>query len=526
MGKRSVSWKPFWLIFPGLALLPIGVLAAYAVWSVSGILADIRQAEALAVDLEVEAIARDLDRAVSDVCVLAAQNELGRALTTGDPVDFEAMAREYRTLALNARTYDQIRFVDATGMERVRINHTGLATSIVPAAALQDKSSRYYVADTLSLSEGEVYVSPLDLNIENGEIELPYKPMIRLGTPVAGPEGEISGAVIINYRAQAMLLSVAAAGAVSIGHPMMLNGDGYWLVTPNPPPGWGFMFEDRMEDRMETVYPEAWAAMQAAPRGSVRTDAGLFTFEVYQPLKDIGNCPDSGGSPETAPAMREAGYTWILASHVPASVLSGIVRDSVITVVTIGVPMLLLLALGTRAMMIVVVERKRHRTRLETLARTDALTGLANRIALEDRLDQEIHQSNRHGRRFALVYIDLDGFKAINDAAGHAAGDQVLVDIARTLERCCRRVDLVARCGGDEFVVLLSEVSDEKGVCGVAEKMLAGIKALSWDGRTVGASIGIALWPDHAGDSAGLMRVADEAMYAVKKAGKGTIRVA
>jgi len=526
MGKRSVSWKPFWLIFPGLALLPVAILAAYAVWSASGILADIRQAEALAVDLEVEALARDLDRAAADVCVLAAQNELRRALATGDPVDFEAMAREYRTLALNARTYDQIRFVDATGMERVRVNFTGHATEMVPAAALQDKSSRYYVTDTLSLSEGEVYVSPLDLNIENGEIELPYKPMIRLGTPIAGPEGEISGAVILNYKAQAMLDAVSAAGAVSIGHPMMLNGDGYWLVTPNPPPGWGFMFDDRKEDRMGTVFPDAWAAMQAAPRGSVRTKAGLFTFEAYQPLKDIGNCPDSGSGPESGPAMREASYTWILASHVPASVLSRIVRDSVITAVTVGVPMLLLLALGTRAMTIVAVERKRHRTRLETLARTDALTGLANRIALEDRLDQEIHRSNRHERRFALLYIDLDGFKAINDTAGHAAGDRVLVDVARTLEGCCRRVDLVARCGGDEFVVLLSEVSDEKGAYGVAEKMLVGIQALSWDGRTVGASIGLALWPDHASDSAGLMRIADEAMYAVKKAGKGTIHVA
>lgn len=171
-------------------------------------------------------------------------------------------------------------------------------------------------------------------------------------------------------------------------------------------------------------------------------------------------------------------------------------------------------------------ERRRHRANLEALARFDHLTGLANRVTFEERLLQEAERAKRHDRRFALLYMDLDGFKAINDRYGHKAGDQVLIDVARVLTSNCRASDLAARQGGDEFVVLLSEVEDLAAAQKAAEKLRGHIGALSWNEMRVGASIGLALWPDDAEDPETLIRLADDAMYQAKSEGKDRICLA
>lgn len=163
---------------------------------------------------------------------------------------------------------------------------------------------------------------------------------------------------------------------------------------------------------------------------------------------------------------------------------------------------------------------------LQAMARQDPLTGLPNRLILEERLDQEIDRSDRHRHRFALLFVDLDGFKEINDSAGHALGDRVLIDVARLLEGCCRSLDVVARLGGDEFVIMLSEPIDPATATEVATKILSALGACSWEGRGVGASIGVAVWPDHARSRLDLMAAADKAMYAAKKSGKGVVRLA
>lgn len=524
MFRRTTSWRPFWIAFPLLALIPLAGLGAYSAWSVSAEMAEVRRDARFAVDRQAEAVSRGLDKVAGDICWLAHQNELSRFLADGLPETLAAMAAEYRVLATNAKTYDQIRFIDAAGREVVRVNeHAGFAYR-VPDRELQDKSGRYYVDETLALKPGRIYVSPLDLNIENGKIEVPYKPMIRVGTPVADERGRVRGMVLINFRAQTMLDAVAAAGAGSPGRAMMLNGEGYWLLTPEPPPGWGFMFEGHAEDRMSHIYPEAWAAMGARDQGTVRTPAGLFAFRTLRPLAGMGDC-SAVGEVDSPPDSR-AGYAWILASHVPAERLEKVVHAAGVRALWVGVPLLLLLAVLTRALSVIVDERRRHRDYLETLARFDTLTGLANRLTFEERLDAEITRYSRSGRGFALLYLDLDGFKAINDSAGHGAGDRVLLDVAEVLKSCCRAVDLPARVGGDEFVLVLPETADGAAARTVAEKVLGRVEGLSWPhGLSVGVSIGIALWPDHATSATDLIRRADEAMYAAKKAGKHQFRL-
>src|SRR5712671_6922587 len=167
------------------------------------------------------------------------------------------------------------------------------------------------------------------------------------------------------------------------------------------------------------------------------------------------------------------------------------------------------------------------RERISSLAYSDPLTGLANRTSLGPSLEQSVQRARRRNGKLALVFIDLDGFKQINDAHGHDAGDALLIEMATRLRQHLRASDLTARLGGDEFLVVLEDIQDLGPVDTVARKLLAEVmRPYPLDGieLQVTASIGISVLPDDAVDAATLMKHADTAMYAAKQAGKNTVR--
>ena len=171
-----------------------------------------------------------------------------------------------------------------------------------------------------------------------------------------------------------------------------------------------------------------------------------------------------------------------------------------------------------------VTEQHRAAAAIERLAHHDTLTGLANRYTLEARLDQLVADACRHGRRMAVMFLDMDNFKAINDTLGHFIGDQFLREVARRLTTAVRDNDIVARLGGDEFVVVLGEVSDCQDAAGVAAKIIEILNhPVELAGRDLRASvsIGICFYPQDGLDRGALMQSADIAMYHAKKAGKG-----
>ncbi|TAG73014.1 MAG: GGDEF domain-containing protein [Burkholderiales bacterium] len=159
----------------------------------------------------------------------------------------------------------------------------------------------------------------------------------------------------------------------------------------------------------------------------------------------------------------------------------------------------------------------------------DVLTGLGNRRALTERLVQAIARAERTGDAVAVLFIDLDGFKQINDAHGHSAGDAVLREVATRLRAVARASDFVARLGGDEFVILLDAEVGAETASLVAERVLAALSpliSLSAGNAPIGASIGIAMHPPLSNRAVDLIRQADAAMYSAKRAGKGCVRFA
>jgi diguanylate cyclase (GGDEF)-like protein len=172
-------------------------------------------------------------------------------------------------------------------------------------------------------------------------------------------------------------------------------------------------------------------------------------------------------------------------------------------------------------------EKIRADQQIQYLATHDGLTGLPNRMMFNQLLEQSIKSARRNGSKCAVLFIDLDRFKIINDSLGHAVGDALLVEVANRLRSCVRASDVVARLGGDEFVIVLNEISDCDQIALVARKVLSGlIPALNLAGhdcRTTG-SIGIAIFPDNGGDAETLTKNADMAMYLAKEEGKNDFR--
>ncbi len=168
-------------------------------------------------------------------------------------------------------------------------------------------------------------------------------------------------------------------------------------------------------------------------------------------------------------------------------------------------------------------ERKQAQAHIEFLADHDDLTKLPNRRLLSDRLQQYIARAHRQKDKLAVLFIDLDGFKQINDTAGHSAGDMVLQIVAERLQLLVRKEDTVARLGGDEFVLALTGIDNIDAVKTVANKILKTINNdFTLNGETfhVCASIGISLYPDHATERRSLLRNADTAMYSAKQQGR------
>ena len=171
---------------------------------------------------------------------------------------------------------------------------------------------------------------------------------------------------------------------------------------------------------------------------------------------------------------------------------------------------------------------QRKQKHLFGLAHFDQLTGLPNRTLLIDRLNQAISVSNRASRAISLLFIDLDGFKPVNDTYGHSIGDRLLKEVAERLLSCLRDGDTAARLGGDEFVVILLE-SDLNRAITVAHRILGTLRVPYEFGKktisSISASIGIAEYPNHADELDTLLTAADNAMYAAKKNGKDQFAV-
>ncbi|MBL0355040.1 MAG: GGDEF domain-containing protein [Dechloromonas sp.] len=507
-------------------------------------------AEALRLTAGARSLTGDIGMIAGDIRLIASLPSLARALDKNDPPSLADFTADLVALSASLRVYDQLRWIDESGMERVRVDYVQNQPFVVPLERLQNKAQRYFFIDTMKLAPGEIYVSPLDLNIEQDRVGTPIKPTLRLGMAVVDQAGRRRGIVMVNYFGSHLLdkfsdLTEAREGGTRVN---LLNRDGYWLIAPQAADEWGFMFGRK--DNFGTRFPNAWKRISAGERGQFEDGDGLWSFITVHPLTTgmasavDSQLVDSAGSAAIAADQ----YVWKVVSRIPPDMLMRIGNRNLggwilITLLFMGTLLAGAFVLARanqrrdtmaeslRALNRRLEEKVRQRTdELLQQAIRDPLTSLFNRRYLDETLPREISRSLREEHPLAVVMIDLDHFKRFNDQWGHEAGDIVLLGVAEALLDGLRASDIACRYGGEELLVVMPGAD--------ADEAVRRISAIAVQARTVGAramgreidaitfSAGVATVPEH-GDSADLLiRAADRALYMAKATGRDRIVVA
>jgi diguanylate cyclase (GGDEF)-like protein/PAS domain S-box-containing protein len=258
----------------------------------------------------------DFEFATADLQFLAQTPALRGFINDASPAEKERVTEHFLNMAQTKRRYDQIRYIDSSGMEKIRVNLIDNQAVTVPYSELQNKSERYFFRDTLRLGAGEIYISPLDLSIEHGQIETPFKSVMRFGTPLLNRAGKKQGVLTFSYLGQELLDDFTQAMREK-QHAMLLNQDGYWLSSPDHALEWGFMFG--RDDTFGKYHPDAWAKISAAQQGSVLTPTGLYTFTTVHP-----QLAGQHGNGQIAASLTAQDYYLKIVSLVPAAELPAV----------------------------------------------------------------------------------------------------------------------------------------------------------------------------------------------------------
>lgn len=358
--------KVFWLIFiPYLVLITSG-FAFFTYIQYHNDLKIIEKNEQIQLELVRKTLIHDLKNILPDLGILVNNHNLQQFIKTPSNNLKQLIKREFASFSKYKRIYGQIRYINNNGMEVVRINHQNDKTTIIPANLLQNKQQRYYFRNSIGLRRGELYISPLDLNIENRQIERPYVPTIRFSMPVYDEQNNNHGIIVLNYYAENLLQHFDEMLAGSYGHISFLNRDSYWLHSHKAEREWAFMLDKDI--RFNLQHPTAWSLISSRNKGQTLLQDGLFTFTSIYPLKLIGGYSKSEVNQQALPHhhIDPESYVWKIVSDVPTTTLDQNFYDELFGLP--GSSWLILTIAGlftSRQLTVNIIERKNLRDQIE-----------------------------------------------------------------------------------------------------------------------------------------------------------------
>jgi diguanylate cyclase (GGDEF)-like protein len=469
--------------------------------------------------------------------------------------------------------YNQVRFIGAHdhGLELVRIDKAQNSVHIVEGMALQEKAHYSYVYNTLKLKQGSVFVSGIRLNKERGLLDGYGKPSVIVATPVYGANGNVFGVIVINVDLEKMfaLIETDIPDGIDV---IATNSAGDYILHPNPEKTFGFDKGARilMQDdiaitqrifsgELSSIVAEVQDFRSPEKRAVISLIKVPFATESDEKYIVLGLISNLDAVLEDS---RQLGITSLqisLAFGVLFVVLSLILARKITTplqrmATTFArfkqgdpVPELSInrndeLGLLARNFSIMakklnaqLMELNTQRQYLHKVAHHDGLTGLPNRILLEDRIEQALISARRDKAEIAVMLVDLDDFKPVNDKYGHDIGDKLLQECAARMLTCIRETDTVARYGGDEFMIIISARELQlRGMSArhisrqVADKIRTALnQPFKIDNflLNISCSIGIAIYPQDGDDKNTLIKHADLAMYYAKSTGRNNVKL-
>jgi len=571
---------------------------------------------------------------------------LSNFLELHDQASQYELEKLFSNLAQTFHRFDQIRLISIDGHERIRVNYKNKQSSIVTNQDLQNKQQSNYFKESINLPAGKVYVSPMELNVEHGKVEVPYKPVIRFATPVINENGKTVGIVVFNYLAAELLGNLREQMELSLnGQGMLLDPNGYWIINQQRSNEWGASLTG-VNETFEDTYPEAWKIVKNADNRIYKSDTGIFRYVSINPFnlngiskfkseKNIGLSVISKSKKinnwklviflanekiqessffYTAPArviiislfiavaailllllimnaqklhkQREdllikneltdlyedspCGYhsldnnglivkinqtelNWIgykkqemmgkpfsdfltedskqifksfIKSLKSEQKVEGVIleiRCKDKSTFFVSTSATALLENGHFAMARTssfnITDRIKLEKKLAHIANTDELTGISNRRHFFLLANQRFLLNSE----ISLLMIDADHFKKINDQYGHDVGDQVLKMIASTLQANLPNGAILARLGGEEFVVFLQQNSKQALQLAQQLCITLGNHSINIDNNskiTVTLSIGVATRNRKMQDIDEILKSADEALYIAKSTGR------
>ena len=533
--SSNLNQKTFWLNFIGIYLLLLAVLGFlvsswYSLKSTQE-LELIKLNQSQVVSRAKSIMLEEYESMLSDLLTLASLPLHSHSRNTTSEHSFKQdLVNTYLVLSQTRGRYDQIRYIDKEGMEKVRVDYNDGTPSLIPQSQLQNKKTRYYFQDINQLSPTEIYISRFDLNIEQGKIEQPYKPIIRMGKAIFNERGQRQGILLLNYLGKVLLSKLNRLRQSEGSQLMIVDQMGYWLKHPNPDKEWGFMFQDKQNQTFAAEHPKLWQTMLTQHTGQITTPQGLYSFESVFPLKsesisELGHYQLRDKQFSTQANLKN--YQWLLISYTPRTYFTQKLKKQLQNMASLLIGIIVLM--GGIAFLFA---SNRHQKQLlqkkaRYLAYHDSLTGLYNRYALTQTEGQHNLLANKSDNdSYSVFFLDLDGFKPINDTYGHQVGDQVLQTIASRLKNTVRKEDIVVRVGGDEFAIITYHTVDRVAIQIFGDRLIKAIeKPIQLDDKTLhlGTSIGIASYPQNGDTLNQLIDLADAAMYKAKKSGKGKL---
>jgi diguanylate cyclase (GGDEF)-like protein len=546
-------------------ILPTGLAGYYIYNSSREILLGVAERDLLT---SVQVLGRNLHSSLHnvslDATVLTNGPQVHDLAAISDPVKRsrvqDNLAESFRAMLLAHPDYMQIRLISATdhGVEWVREDRDGKRVVRVDGADLQEKGHYAYVFDALKLAPGEVRISPIVINHEQGAHSGLEKPTLHVSTPVADASGKVFALVVINVDLD-QLFSQLQGDLPSEYQLYLSNCWGDLLIHPDHRRTFGFDRGRRlfMQDEFPEVIkllgkigPNSLISRSIEPsqqdqviaafvRLSNKTVASepFVVLGLGQPQKNILMQASRAGADIAKIALFFSALAMLVAFVSsrklirPLSNMTDAVKlfsqERKVSEMPSRQDELGLLAHSFRAMKHEILTQLKDLTRsraaFEHLARHDPLTNLPNRRACFERLELALTEARINNQQMALLFVDLDHFKAINDEHGHRFGDQVLQAVAKLLSSACDTRDSVSRIGGDEFIVFFEDAQDPQKIIMRLKKLHACLQLpLLIDGRRVEihASVGVSVFPRHGDDIGALIQHADHAMYKAKSEGK------
>lgn len=449
-----------------------------------------------------------LHRLNADLQILSRQSELKMT----EPEALERLAEEFGEFVRATRNYQGIRLVDAARVERMRAttDEFGVVhTHVGPALALADDARLATALETLTPNTM--------LLTDRADISSGHpRPLWRLAV-TAPDSGTPARHVVAVYRADTLFDRLTRLGRGAETALILASRTGVWSIStaPGQPGSWDYRPLGAEPPEFARRHPGAWEAMARDFGGTVHVGEGFFVFRTLFPA--IGGFwgVDSAGT-----ATPEASEWRVIAFVSPQAVarLEGRILDSLVPSTIAALLALALIAwVGTLHW---TSQRHRH-ARLMRQATTDALTGALNRAAFDEGFRAALDRYAETGGGFALIYVDLDHFKSVNDRFGHEAGDACLKETVRRMRAVIRETDLLGRLGGDEFAAVLAPIKGRAA----AEAILDKVRGALADGpppfpgaeRAIAASLGVALCPEDGTEAEMLLRTADRGMYGAKR---------